>query len=687
LTGLLTLSFNIRNVKSTWTGTVYIRADGRIDPPDAPITTYDKITYTLTDNITSYYVGIWVERSDIVLIGNEHFIEGTGTYTFNGIYLTYVNNVTVKGFHIKDFTFGIYLFCSSNCSIINNDFINCGLFVEGSQNLLVRENTVNGKPLVYLENMSNVTVNYAGQVILVGCDNIKVEGIKLSKTTVGVQLFNTNNSIIKGNVITENTYSGILLYGSYNNDIWENNIPKNVGGIWLQDSSYNNVSGNHIASNGGGIGLSGGSNNIVTQNNITANECGISLASSQYNVVRGNYIIANERGIYLEHSKNNTFYHNDFIYNAEQVVVYWEYPGYYINFWDNGYPSGGNYWSDHSRIDDKSGPYQNETGSDGIVDVAYVINIDNQDRYPLTTPWGPISEYPFAEWIESPNYTPLGWRNVTYIIIHVMDGYFNGTIDWFRNPASQVSAHYLVSQEGEIVQMVREKNAAWHAGNWEYNLQSIGIEHEDKGNWDKPNWATEELYKSSAALVRYLCDKYGIPKDRAHIIGHNEVPGVTKPCPGPYWDWNYFMGLVIGVPTPRTFWAVHEGVDYPVLILSNSTISNFNFNQPAKQIVFNVTGASGAKGFCNLTIPKSLLKGEPWTITVDNTLITNFTATDNATHSFIYFTYTHMSTYEVTIQGTWVIPEFPTTLILAIFMLTTLITTTIWKAKRRTLIS
>ena len=161
----------------------------------------------------------------------------------------------------------------------------------------------------------------------------------------------------------------------------------------------------------------------------------------------------------------------------------------------------------------------------------------------------PPPDYPLAEWIESPNYTPGEERDIEYIVIHVMEGYFEGTISWFQNEASGVSAHYLVSQTGELVQMVREKDIAWHAGNLEYNQRSIGIEHEDKLKWDEPDWATEELYQSSAALVRYLCAKYDIPKDRTHIIGHNEVPGVTKPCPGPYWDWDYFMGLVQGDPS------------------------------------------------------------------------------------------------------------------------------------------
>jgi hypothetical protein len=131
-----------------------------------------------------------------------------------------------------------------------------------------------------------------------------------------------------------------------------------------------------------------------------------------------------------------------------------------------------------------------------------------------------------------------------------------------------------------------------------------------------------------------------------------------------------------------TFNALWEGVNYQVVFSSgNSTISAFNFYQSLKQISFKVSGEAGTSGYCNLTIPKNLLRGEPWTVRLNDTNWT-FTAIQNETHSFIYFTYTHMSTYEVLIQGTWVIPEFPSATILLILMLITLIATILVKNKR-----
>ncbi|MEW5851521.1 MAG: N-acetylmuramoyl-L-alanine amidase [Myxococcota bacterium] len=139
-----------------------------------------------------------------------------------------------------------------------------------------------------------------------------------------------------------------------------------------------------------------------------------------------------------------------------------------------------------------------------------------------------------------------GGAPIQYVVIHTVQGSYAGAISWFRNPAAQVSAHYVIrSSDGAITQMVNEGNTAWHAGNFTYNQRSIGIEHE--GFVGQPEvWYTPEMYAASAALVADICDRYGIPKDRGHIIGHVEVPGSTHTDPGSGWDWDYFMSLVQG---------------------------------------------------------------------------------------------------------------------------------------------
>jgi parallel beta-helix repeat protein len=127
-----------------------------------------------------------------------------------------------------------------------------------------------------------------------------------------------------------------------------------------------------------------------------------------------------------------------------------------------------------------------------------------------------------------------------------------------------------------------------------------------------------------------------------------------------------------------------QGEIYQVALSSNSTISTFKFNQPQKQISFDVTGTSDSIGYCNVTIPKTLLRDSPWIITINDLPKTDYTEAENDTHTFLYFTYTHASTLHVTIQGTSVIPEFPSSLILPLFMMATLIATILLKKKRKT---
>ena len=151
---------------------------------------------------------------------------------------------------------------------------------------------------------------------------------------------------------------------------------------------------------------------------------------------------------------------------------------------------------------------------------------------------------------------PADGDRVRYIVIHDTESSYESTIAAAQNPLTYVSSHYVIrSSDGEITQMVPTKDVAWHAGNWNVNQQSIGIEHEGVAK-EGATWYTEAMYQSSAKLVRYLAAKYHVPLDRNHIIGHDEVPGrdaahvATQHWdPGPFWDWKHYMEL-IGAPVP-----------------------------------------------------------------------------------------------------------------------------------------
>ncbi|MFJ5997679.1 N-acetylmuramoyl-L-alanine amidase [Streptomyces sp. NPDC092370] len=157
-------------------------------------------------------------------------------------------------------------------------------------------------------------------------------------------------------------------------------------------------------------------------------------------------------------------------------------------------------------------------------------------------------DHPGAAWHPASrgNYTPSNRPRahpLHYVIIHVAQTTYSGTLSVFRNPERKVSAHYVVrSSDGRVAQCVRESDIAWHAGNWDYNTRSIGIEHE--GWVDRPGYFTDAMYERSARLTAAICARYGIPRNRAHIIGHHEVPGSDHTDPGRHWDWKRYLRLV-----------------------------------------------------------------------------------------------------------------------------------------------
>lgn len=167
--------------------------------------------------------------------------------------------------------------------------------------------------------------------------------------------------------------SGIYLSGSYNVTIRNMNIKAFESGILLDAySTYNSILGNIIEDNDYGISCwAYADNNGIKGNNITANSlAGIWIVGSSYNIISQNIVAGNNQyGMSLESSSNNTVFHNKFIDNTNQIHIYDS-----TNSWDNGYPSGGNYWSDYNGSD---------ANNDFFGDTPYIIDENNVDRYPL----------------------------------------------------------------------------------------------------------------------------------------------------------------------------------------------------------------------------------------------------------------------------------------------------------------
>ncbi len=173
----------------------------------------------------------------------------------------------------------------------------------------------------------------------------------------------------------------------------------------------------------------------------------------------------------------------------------------------------------------------------------------------LSTDYGP------ALWDPAPscNYSAGRSTTVTHIAEHIAQGSYAGTISWFKNCSASVSAHYVVrSSDGQVTQMVREHDTAWHVAS--HNSYSVGIEHE--GFAEDCSWYTTAMYNGSSLLTRDIADSHGIARTGTYdaslgwdtelardsewkIKGHTNFP-TTKTCPGACFDWPRFRGLVIG---------------------------------------------------------------------------------------------------------------------------------------------
>lgn len=236
--------------------TIYIRADGSVDPSDAPIRNTGNVTYTFTSDIFVSADGIVVERDNVVVDGDGYVLHGLGTGRqpeYAGIYLSGRVNVTIRNTQIKTFQRGIKLLSSSNNSIIGNN-------VTGAVYEAIR---------LFSSSDNNIAEN------------------NLDGNYYGIWLFSSsNNNRVSGNNITANIYDGIRLFSSSNNSISRNDITSNVlNGIMLYILSDNNsISENNMADNSIGILVSGSSGNMIIHNDFVENARQVYVEDSSQNI-------------------------------------------------------------------------------------------------------------------------------------------------------------------------------------------------------------------------------------------------------------------------------------------------------------------------------------------------------------------------------------------------------------------
>jgi parallel beta-helix repeat protein len=454
---MFSLLFDIKLVESEWTGAIYIRADGSIDPSDAPIQRFENL-YALLNNVTGSLI---VQRDSIFLDGCGYSIEGKGEE--EGINLENRKNVTISNFMIKNFYIGIYLNESSDCTIIRNiiyglgfDSNTKGIKLDYTSNTKVIENiainTYWGVGLYFSQSniIENNNLTQNNNAIGIGySDNNSVNKNYVFNNTNGIFLMNSKGNIIESNEVTQCSENGLSISESSNNIIHSNDVKNVDTGVGLLNSTDNSIKLNRISNSVDGIFMSKSSIIVIESNEmVQCSEFGVLMSESSNNIIRANSIKDGKRGIYLELSSNNKICLNDvqnfssfgialnensrdniiygnYIYECkvgagisksvnnivygneirycEGGLVFSDSPNnkvFHNNFlmnnpqavsdspctFDNGYPDGGNFWSDYIGLDEKSGLNQDQTGNDGIGDSSYRIESNNVDRYPLIKP-------------------------------------------------------------------------------------------------------------------------------------------------------------------------------------------------------------------------------------------------------------------------------------------------------------
>jgi parallel beta-helix repeat protein len=412
---------------------------------------------TIRNNIiTGNSAGIYAhEVVNCTLSGNN--ITSNSQYGMN---LTKIGEVTIENNVVTGSSEGIYL-CNASISTLSRNTIASNiehnLVINEVNDINVKNNIVSdGSGGIYLSEASdceldgnNVTSNTQyGLNVVYQINNVTIENNTITSNADGIYLYNASSCTLSGNSIASSSQYGLDINCSSNLILRNNHVNSskyNFGVVGNDLSHYvhdidqsNEVNGKEIVylinltggvvdgaifPNLGYLGIVNSSNVHIRNVELRDNIQGMLFAATNYSFAVKSNITNNLYGFHLWSSYNNTVFYNNFINNSQQA-----YAPVSVNVWDNGYPSGGNYWSDYAGMDQYSGPYQNETNSDGIGDTPYVIDAENMDDYPLMSP------YPCVHAIAVANITPyevlVKRGNVTQVNVTIIDqGHFAETFN------------------------------------------------------------------------------------------------------------------------------------------------------------------------------------------------------------------------------------------------------------------
>ncbi len=367
------------------------------------------------------YDGIYVGASD-----NNTLVRNTavrndrqGIGVLDSYYTVLVGNVAINNTGV-----GISLGGNGASTLSGNNMTgNRYNFYAGGdlqRNVVDTSNLVDGKRVYYLKNQHDLTIDPftfpdLGYLAVINSTRVTVRNISTIGNSEGVLFAYVTDSTIESVNVTRNRF-GIRILGSHRNEVKVNEVSLNTDwGIWLgSGSTYNNVTQNTATHNYMGVRLDTAAYNLISDNVATDCDNGIYLSTSDNNTLHRNLVANNTAdfggGVTIISSDNTTVTENTMVNNYwGGLFLVWSFGGviYHNNFisntgealtsdsestWDDGYQSGGNYWSDYNGTDLYRGVYQNETGCDGVGDTEYipffVSGEGGRDHYPLMKPYG-----------------------------------------------------------------------------------------------------------------------------------------------------------------------------------------------------------------------------------------------------------------------------------------------------------
>jgi parallel beta-helix repeat protein len=607
--------------------TVYIRVDGTVEGTDK--IQRDGDIYTFTDNICD---GIVVERSNIIIKGDEYMLQGTGNGI--GFDLTGINNVTIQNMNIKNFRYGIYLNSSHSNSVYRSNITGnrkMGVRLYESSNNIISGNNITANMYcrgIWLSLSSDNTIsenlvadNEIG--ILVGwSSNNNVSGNKITDNShSGMELSYSSNNVLRNNTIADNQYNfGVYCWkrlSGFVNDVdasntvdgkpvyyWVNKqnmtVPLDAGYVALVNCTRITVQNLHLTGNEEGVLLAFTTNSTITGTNITNNYYGILSSNSSDNSVSENNIANNEVGIDLSLSNNNRIYKNKITENRLDGISL-------------GLSSDNNI----------SGNNITETRHHGI---KFITSSNNSIE---------------ANKIANNEYG-----------IHLSHSSNNNTI--LENDIVENNRPYYHGSPTGLMITESANNAIFH-NNFLNNICHASNPKQLANFWDD---GIEGNYWSGYNGNDTAHDGIG---DSSYKIADNNV------------DHYPLMGM---------FHSFNTSLGYNVDVISNSTIDDFEYfesNSTIKTCVSNMTTGQ-TFGFCRVCIPRTLMNPDGISVIIDDgqtpVLHYNHILHDNDTHRWIYLAYEH-ATHKIEI-----IPEFPSFLILPLFMIATLVVVIVYRRKQ-----